>query len=64
MVTPIMTTTLPTVIAMGVTSRAIDTTLGKQSRGGKKRSKRDTIKVYRGPRGGRYIIRKNRKIYL
>lgn len=63
--TAIMTSTLPTIVGMGVTSRAIDTTLGRQSRGKRPRSRKGkTIKVYRGSRGGEYVMRKGRRIYI
>jgi len=59
----IMTQTLPSIVGMGVVSRATETTLGKKGRRAKAR-KGKTIKVYRGRRGGTYVIRKGRKIYL
>ena len=62
----ILSTTLPTVVSMGVTSRAIDTTLGRQSRGrrAKSRGKGKTVRVYQGKRGGTYVKKNGRKIYV
>jgi len=57
----IVTSTIPTVISMGVVSRAVDTTMGKH---GKKRRVKRQFKVHKGPRGGKYIVHKGRKIYL
>lgn len=60
--TSIMTQTLPTVVGMGVVSKTTETMFDKRRRG--KIPKRRTIKIHQGPRGGRYIMRKGRKIYL
>ncbi len=62
--TTLVTTTLPTVVGMGVVSRATETVFDKRGRRIKGKSKGRAIKVYRGPRGGRYIVRKGRKIYI
>jgi len=59
----IVSQTLPTVVGMGVVSKTTETMFGKKGRKGKAR-KGKTIKVYRGRRGGTYVIRKGRKIYL
>ena len=71
MVMPIMTQTLPTVIGMGVVSETTKTMFGKGKRGsGNRRGRKSkttrprAVKVYRGPRGGKYIMRKGRKIYI
>ena len=61
--TTIMTQTLPTVIGMGVVSKTTETMFAK--RGSKtKNGKERKIKIYRGKRGGNYIIKKGRKIYI
>ena len=62
----IMSETLPTVIGMATVTRAVDTTMGRRSkRGGKaKRAKGRSMKIYRGPRGGKYIVKKGRRIYI
>ena len=66
MVNPLMTETLPTLVGMGVVSRTAEIAL--TPRGGRavakhrKASKRP--KVHKGSRGGRYIIRKGRRVYI
>ena len=61
----LMTQTLPTVVGMGVVSRAVDTTMGRRRSGSAKgRPKSQRPKVHKGPRGGRYIMRKGRKVYI
>ena len=62
MVTPLMTSTLPTIIGMGVVAQTTQTMFGK-GRGGRKVKKRK-FKIYQGKRGGQYIIRKGRKVYI
>ena len=66
--TAIMTTTLPTVAGFGVlaeTTRVMFDKRGKRIKGkSKSKSKGKTVKIYRGSRGGEYILRKGRKIYL
>ncbi len=64
MVSPIMTTTLPTIVGMGVVSETTRVMFDKRGRRIKGRSKGRAVKVYRGSRGGRYVIRKGRKIYI
>jgi len=71
MVNPIMTQTLPTVISMGVVSRAVETTMGKRRRRAVSRKKEQTIridgrerKLYIGERGGQYYVTKGRKVYV
>lgn len=65
----IMTTTLPTVIGAGVVSKTTDTMFSKQ--GTKKKKGRITMarrkakgKLHTGPKGGKYRIRKGRKVYV
>jgi len=61
----IMTHTLPTIIGMGVVSRAVDTTFGPRGKGkAKAKARSRKPKVYKGPRGGKYIMRKGRKVYV
>lgn len=62
----LMTTTLPTIIGMGVTSKAVTTMFGKGKRGSTKATpkKGRTIRIYQGKRGGQYVIRRGRKIYI
>lgn len=36
----------------------------KKSKYGKRKSKRKKVKIHTGPRGGRYYIRKGRKVYV
>ena len=71
---PLMTSTLPTIIGAGVVSRAVDTTFGRHERGTPrrkpaKRAPKGTKvakgrKVYKGARGGKYILRKGRRVYI
>ena len=61
----IMTSTLPTVVGMGVVSRSTETMFGRgRRRASKSRPRKDKFKIYRGKRGGQYILRKGRKIYI
>ncbi len=60
----IITTTLPTIVGMGVISKTTDTMFGKGKRARKGKTKPRRFKIYQGSRGGEYIIRKGRKIYI
>ena len=67
----IMTTTLPTVIGMGVVSKSTDTMFGKGKRGATSRRAtrrtKSTVgvrKVHTGKRGGKYVMKKGRRIYI
>lgn len=63
--TVIMTETLPTVVGMATVTRVTETTLGRGGRRvGKKSKSVKRVKIYQGKRGGRYILRKGRKIYI
>ena len=70
--TTLMTSTLPTIIGAGVVSRATDTMFGRHEKSTPKRkAAKRTVKaakkgpkVYKGPRGGKYILRKGRKVYI
>lgn len=59
--TTILSTTLPTIIGMGVVSKTTDTMFAKK---GIKHGKGKTFKIYQGKRGGKYVVRRGRKIYL
>ena len=64
----LLSTTLPTVIGMGVVAETTRVMFDKRT--GKKRvvtvRKRTTrnFKVHRGKRGGKYIMKKGRRIYI
>jgi len=66
----IMSTTLPTVIGMGVVSKTTDTMFGKRgrrrttTRTTRARSQVGSRRVHIGRRGGRYIVKKGRRIYI
>jgi len=65
-----MSTTLPTVIGMGVVSKTTDTMFGKRSRRGsatrttRARSQVGSRRVHIGRRGGKYIMKNGRRIYI
>ena len=62
----IITSTLPTIIGMGVVSKTAEVALTPRGRraAAKRRAKGRLPKIYRGPRGGRYIIKRGRKVYI
>ena len=67
----LMTTTLPTIVDAGVVSRATDTMFGRRERGTKRRSTKRSVgqrvgnrKIHVGPKGGRYIVKRGRKVYI
>lgn len=63
--TTIVTQTLPTVVGMGVVSKTTETMFGKHGRKTTApKGKGRKIKIYRGKRGGNYIIKKGKKIYI
>ena len=67
MVMPIMTQTLPTVIGMGVVSETTKVMFDKRGRRITKKSRKrvvKTFKIHKGPRGGKYVVRKGRRIYI
>lgn len=72
MVDTIMTNTVPTIIGMGVASRAVDTMFSRRGPRpgrraplkGKRIKSRPGPTIHKGPRGGRYIIRKGRRVYI
>jgi len=61
-----ITNTLPTIVGMGVVSRTAEVALTPRGRRAvaKRRAKGRLPKIYRGPRGGRYIIKRGRRIYI
>jgi len=73
MVTPLMTTTLPTIIGMGVVSKSTETMFGKNgrrrattraTRTTRAKSQLGSREVHTGRRGGKYIMKKGRRIYI
>ena len=74
MTMPIMTQTLPTIVGMGVVSKSTETMFGKGRRRSKSKLRQkhgNTVmvgnrvyKLHSGDRGGRYYVRKGRKIYV
>ena len=62
----IITSTLPTIVGMGVVSKTAEVALTPRGRraAAKRRAKGRLPKIYRGPRGGRYIIKRGRRIYI
>ena len=60
--TTLLSTTLPTIVGMGVVSQTTQTMFGKGRRG--KKGKQRKFKIYQGKRGGQYVIRKGRKVYI
>jgi len=64
----IMSMTLPTVIGMGVVSKSTETMFGERGRR-RATTRRATSRVggravHIGRRGGRYILRKGRRVYI
>ena len=67
MVTPLMTTTLPSIIGMGVVSKSTETLFGKNGRRTGTKSQYRAMgrrKIYTGSRGGKYIMKKGRRVYI
>jgi len=62
----IITNTLPTVVSMGVVARTAEIALTRRGRRAavKHRTKGKRPKIHKGPRGGRYIIKRGRKVYI
>ena len=59
-----MASTLPTIVGMGVVTKTVETTMGGKKRKSNSKSKKKTIRIYQGKRGGTYIIRKGQKVYI
>ena len=67
--TTLMTSTLPTIVGMGVVSKSTETMFGKGKRRTSTRSTRaksqlGSRKVHTGKRGGKYIMKKGRRVYI
>ena len=62
----IITNTLPTVVSMGIVGRTAEVALTRRGRRAvaKHRTKGKRPKIHKGPRGGRYIIRRGRRVYI
>jgi len=65
----LMNQTLPTIIGMGVVSHATDTLFGRRRPKANPNNWRPTKKykghvVHKGSRGGKYIIKNGRKVYI
>ena len=60
----LMSTTLPTVISMGVVAETTRIMFDKKT--GKKRvvKVRKRFKVHQGKRGGKYIMKNGRRVYI
>lgn len=53
---------IPTIVGMGVISTTTTTMFGKGKR--KSKTTKSKFKVYQGKRGGKYIKKNGRKIYI
>ena len=61
----LLTTTLPTIVGMAVITKATTTMFGeKRRRAAKRRPRQTKFKIYQGPKGGQYILRKGKKVYI
>ncbi len=62
----IITGTVPTLVGMGVVAQVAERALGRRGSKStpKKGSKGRKPKIYKGSRGGRYILRKGRRVYI
>ena len=64
----LMGTTLPTVVGMYVVKDTTETLMGPKKHGKKRakthKPKARKPKVHKGPRGGKYIMRKGRRVYI
>ena len=66
----ILSTTLPTVIGMGIVSETTRTMLGKRgrrrttTRNARTRSQAGSGRVHTGKRGGKYRMKKGRRVYI
>ena len=63
----IVSTTLPTVIGMGVVSKTTDTMFGRRRRRATRSSKARRVGgrvVHQGKRGGKYIMKNGRRVYI
>ena len=70
--TTLMTTTLPTLVGAHVVSKSTETMFGKggqrattrSTRTGRAKSQVGSRKVHTGKRGGKYIMKKGRRVYI
>ena len=65
--TTLMTTTLPTIVGAHVVSSATETMFGKGKRRATTRRTKSKLGgrvVHSGKRGGRYVIKNGRRIYI
>lgn len=65
--TTLMTQTLPTIVGMGVVSKSTETMFGKGKRRPASRRARSTVGgrvVHQGKRGGKYIVKNGRRVYI
>ena len=60
----LMSTTLPTVISMGVVAETTRIMFDKKTGKRKVVKIRKRFKVHQGKRGGKYIIKNGRKVYI
>jgi hypothetical protein len=69
-VDPLMSQTLPTLVSMGIVSRTAEIALTPRGRRavakyrGKSKGKSKRPLIHKGSRGGRYIIRRGRRVYI
>ena len=74
MAMPLMTQTLPTIVGAHVVSRSTETMFGRRGKRSRRKANQkhsNTVmvgnrvyKLHYGERGGRYYVRKGRKIYV
>jgi hypothetical protein len=65
--TTLMTTTLPTIVGAHVVSSATETMFGKGKRRATSRRAKPRVGgrvVHQGKRGGKYIMKKGRRVYI
>ena len=68
----LISTTVPTLVGMHVVSKSTETLFGKNGRRKSTRTSRNTraksqvgsTKIHIGKRGGKYIMKKGRRIYI
>ena len=66
----LISTTVPTLVGMHVVSKTTDTMFGKKrkrkatARVTKAKSKGSVRKIHVGERGGKYIMKKGRRVYI
>jgi len=60
----LMSTTLPTIISMGVVAETTRIMFDKKTGKRKTVTVRKRFKVHQGKRGGKYIMKKGRRVYI